>query len=164
LRCIGRFEHKRAAARPPTAAPVLDLEVPGHLIRCAQQVHTAIWLRTFGTELTGPQYAILHVLATRPDFSQRALGDLTALDKSTVADLVDRLYRRGWVQRVRDPADGRSKLLRLGDTAMQSMSRFAAGMIAVQRELVAPLRPESRDPFITQLATVAFVGSVPTDR
>jgi DNA-binding MarR family transcriptional regulator len=159
LRCIARFEHEPAGVRNAPTVPVLDLEVPGHLIRCAQQEHTAIWLRTFGREITGPQYAILHVLAHRPDFSQRALGEVTALDRSTVADLVDRLDRRGWLERDRDPADGRRKLVRLSDTATRSLARYAAGMITVQRELVAPLRLASRDPFITQLATVALVGA-----
>jgi DNA-binding MarR family transcriptional regulator len=158
LSCVGGLDLHRAGSRSAPDVPVLDLDAPGHLIRCAQQVHTAIWLRTFGAELTGPQYAILHVLAARPDSSQRAIGELTALDKSTVADLVDRLHRRGWVQRTRDPADGRSRLIRLGDSAIESMPRFSAGMVAVQRELMAPLGPDGGDPFITQLATVAFVG------
>ncbi|MCL2583697.1 MAG: MarR family transcriptional regulator, partial [Streptosporangiales bacterium] len=32
---------------------------PGHLIRRAQQAHTAHWLAEFGQDLTGPQYAVL---------------------------------------------------------------------------------------------------------
>jgi DNA-binding MarR family transcriptional regulator len=82
---ISRFAPDSVDAHVGSAAPALDLNVPGHLIRCAQQIHTAIWVRTFGDELTGPQYAILHILATRPDISQRELGELAALDRSTVA-------------------------------------------------------------------------------
>jgi DNA-binding MarR family transcriptional regulator len=161
---VGSFHGERLDLHPSAPLPVLNLEVPGHLIRCAQQVHTAIWSRRFGTELTGPQYAILHVLATRPGLSQRELGSSAALGTSAVADLVDRLEKKGWLQRDRDPFDGRGKLVRLTDTAETSMSQFATGMVTVQRELISTLSPNSRESFIAQLATVAYGGEVPPDR
>jgi DNA-binding MarR family transcriptional regulator len=163
LLSVGRFHGEQFDSHRLARAPVLDLEVPGHLIRCAQQVHTAIWLRIFGTELTGPQYAILHVLATRPGLSQRELGNSAALGKSAVADLVDRLEKKGWLQRTRDPLDGRGNLVRLADTAARSLPQFTTGMVAVQRELISTLSPNSRDSFIAQLATVAYSGQVPAD-
>src|SRR5690606_10792970 len=78
------------------------LRIPGHLLRRAQQLHTALFAAEFDRQLTGPQFAVLQVLATRPGISQRALSDLAALDKSTAADLVQRLVQRGLVIRSRD--------------------------------------------------------------
>jgi DNA-binding MarR family transcriptional regulator len=166
LRAVARFEPMPTAAVPtaslaPTDHPRLDNDVPGHLIRRAQRVHTAYWAETFDRELTGPQYAALHVLACWPDINQRQLGDAAGLDKSTAADLLGRLERRGWVVRHRDPADGRGKLLALSDAAAVLVDDLAPRVAEVQQALLAPLQPTERDDFLRALALVAYAGAPP---
>lgn len=60
----------------------------GHLLRRAQQLHVAIWLRDVSAETTSVQFAALTVLDQRPRASQRDLGHVLDLDRSTIADLV----------------------------------------------------------------------------
>jgi len=109
----------REGAGHAALAPVLRLaDTPGHLVRCAQQVHSALWHAEFGGEPTSPQYAVLSALSVHQDIDQRTAGELTSLEKSNIADVVARLERRGWVTRVRDAEDGRRNLLRLTDTAL----------------------------------------------
>jgi DNA-binding MarR family transcriptional regulator len=162
LRAVARFEAMTADGRSPSrdaAAPSND--VPGHLIRRAQRVHTAYWALAFDRELTGPQYASMYVLARWPDINQRQLGDAAALDKSTAADIVERLERRGWVVRHRDPADGRGKLLALSDEAADLIDDLASRVAEVQDALLAPLAPAGREEFLRSLALVAYVGAPP---
>jgi DNA-binding MarR family transcriptional regulator len=151
LRAVARFE------------PGPDNDVPGHLIRRAQRVHTAYWAQVFDRELTGPQYAAIHVLARWPDINQRQLGDAAGLDKSTAADLLDRLDRRGWVVRHRDPADGRGKLLALSDAGAALVDDLAPRVAEVQAALLAPVAQPDRDDFLQALALVAYAGAPPAE-
>jgi DNA-binding MarR family transcriptional regulator len=162
LRAVARFEAKPAADPSPDQATA-DNDVPGHLIRRAQRVHAAFWAAAFDRELTGPQYAVLHVLACWPDINQRQLGDAAGLDKSTAADLLDRLVRRGWVVRHRDPVDGRGKLLALSDSAATLADDLAPRVAEVQDALLAPLAQPGRDRFLRSLALVAYAGAPPAD-
>jgi DNA-binding MarR family transcriptional regulator len=145
----------------PGVPRVLSLDAPGHLIRMAQQVHTAIWAEEFDRELTGPQYAAMQVLSRSPGINQRRLGDLAALDKSTGADIVQRLVTRGWIRRARDPEDGRGRVLQLSAEAQQLTHDLAPRVAAVQERLLEPLTARARDEFLRRLALVAYAGEVP---
>lgn len=161
LRAISRLDDAVVETSVMQSRDVLHLGAPGHLIRCAQQVHTSMFADEFDRELTGPQYAVLHVLAQWPGINQQTLGERAALDKSTVADLVARLVGKGWVVRQRDPADGRGRILQLSADAESAVGHLAPRVAAVQDRLLAPLRAPEREAFLHQLAQVAFVGNVP---
>jgi DNA-binding MarR family transcriptional regulator len=89
-------------------------EMVGYLIRVSQQVHVQIWNDKIGVEgLTSPQFAVLHCLAHEEPLDQRALGERASLDRSTVADVIARLDRRGLLARRRDTVDGRRNLVML---------------------------------------------------
>ena len=57
--------------------------------------------------LTVPQKAVMHVVVTHDGISLRDLARQVSLAHSTVSGIVDRLEKRGFVQRHPDPADGR---------------------------------------------------------
>lgn len=156
LRIVARLDAVQGLAENPDSSLVLRLDVPGHLIRRAQQWHTAIWAEVFDRELTGPQYAVLFVLAQNPGISQRELGEQAALDKSTAADLVDRLAQRGWVTRTRDARDGRRRLLGLSDTAESIVSDLLPRVADVQQRLLDPLPHSEHSDFLRQLAIIAY--------
>jgi DNA-binding MarR family transcriptional regulator len=159
LRAVARFDADAIAGRSPNQQALLYTDVPGHLIRRAQRVHTAYWAEIFDRELTGPQYAAMHVLARWPDINQRQLGAAAGLDKSTAADILDRLERRGWVVRHRDPADGRGKLLTLSEEAADAIGGLAPRVAEVQAALLAPLAIDERERFLRSLAQVAYFGA-----
>lgn len=147
-----------ARVGPPPASGFSPLHIPGHLLRRAQQVHTALFAAEFERDLTGPQYAALHVLTGHPAISQRELGDRAALDKSTAADLVQRLVGRGWIQRARDTSDGRQRVLALTPDARDAAAGFAPRVAAVQERLLEPLDEAERERFLELLVPVAFAG------
>jgi MarR family transcriptional regulator, lower aerobic nicotinate degradation pathway regulator len=144
----------------PVAALPLDTTI-GHLLRRAQQVHTALWGREFNGDLTGPQYAVLSALTQQAAVDQRSAGRLASLDKSTAADVIARLQRNGWLGRDRDPSDGRRYLLSLTAPARAALQHITPRAGAIQRQLLEPLTPEDREWFVDTLARVAYEGSPP---
>jgi DNA-binding MarR family transcriptional regulator len=117
----------------------------GHLLRRAQQLHVAVWLRDVCTETTSVQFAALTVLDQRPGDSQRDLGRALDLDRSTIADLVARMVRRGLIERERDEDDRRRNLLQLTAAGRDELARLRPRVEAIEPTLTAGLSPSERD-------------------
>lgn len=136
-----------AADPSPSRAPLDALEPQrhiGYLIRRAQQLHVAAWSRIVSTETSSVQYSILAVLDRLGEASQRQLCDEVDLDRSTVADLVARMERRGMIERRPDPADARRKSVTLTAAGANERLRLRPLVAEVQDELVAALSPGER--------------------
>lgn len=100
------------------------LRYTGHLLRRAQQVHLAVWQQEVSTEVTSVQFAALAVLDRMPGASQAELGADLFLDRSTIADVVSRMVRRGLIARTQDTVDRRRKTLTLtadGRAALETL-------------------------------------------
>jgi DNA-binding MarR family transcriptional regulator len=134
---------------------------PGHLIRRAQQVHTAIWAQRLHGELTGPQYSALLVLAMEPGIDQSRLAKLASLDKNTASDVVRRLAAHGWIQRSAHPGDGRRRVLRLSAPARAAMRSITPAAALVQDDLLRPIAADRRKSAIDLLARVARADARP---
>jgi DNA-binding MarR family transcriptional regulator len=117
----------------------------GYLIRRAQQLHVATWMRIVSTEISTVQYSILVVLDRLGEASQRELCDEVDLDRSTVADLVARMERRGLIVRGRDPEDGRRNTVRLTDHGRAERARLRPLVHQVEEELTGCLPSQVRD-------------------
>jgi len=124
---------------------VLDVEPQrhlGYLIRRAQQRHVATWARVASTETTSVQYAILAVLDRCGEASQRELCDEVDLDRSTVADLLARMERRGLVTRQRAAGDARRNVVTLSVAGLAERRRLRPLVEQVQQELAAGMTGE----------------------
>jgi MarR family transcriptional regulator, temperature-dependent positive regulator of motility len=117
----------------------------GHLLRRAQQLHVAVWLRDVCSETTSVQFAALTVLDQRPGASQSDLGRALDLDRSTIADLVARMVRRGLIERERDEHDRRRNVLQLTATGRDELARLRPRVEAIEATLTAGLSPGERD-------------------
>ncbi|GAA3734487.1 MarR family winged helix-turn-helix transcriptional regulator [Streptomyces tremellae] len=128
---------------------------PGHLARRLQQAHTLLWSTLVSEETTSPQFAVLNALTEKPDIDQRTLGEEVRLDRSTVADVVARLARRGLVERVRDPLDGRRNVLRATAEGARVHRRLVARTEAMNRVFLAPLDEHERETLLRLIGRVA---------
>ncbi|WP_019634099.1 MarR family winged helix-turn-helix transcriptional regulator [Actinomadura atramentaria] len=140
--------------------PVLAA-APGHLIRCAQQAHTSLWQRHVLVGLTSVQYGILLVVGQHGKLDQKTVGDLMSLDKSTTADVISRLVRRGLVTRQRDARDGRRRPVCLAARGRLALAQATPAVVEVQRRLLAPLAEADRDDLFALLSRVAYAGDPP---
>lgn len=129
---------------PVTLDPAL-LRHTGHLLRRAQQLHVAVWLRDVCSETTSVQFAALTVLDQRPRASQSELGQVLDLDRSTIADLVARMVRRGLVKRERAGDDRRRNVLELTAAGRDELARLRPRVDAIEPVLTAGLSPRERD-------------------
>ena len=116
----------------------------GYLIRRAQQRHVAAWTRIASPEISSVQYTILVVLDQRGEASQRELCDAADLDRSTIADLVGRMERKGLIARRRDPRDARRNTVTLTDAGRVERERLRPLVDQVQEALVASMSPQDR--------------------
>nr|WP_184752554.1 MarR family winged helix-turn-helix transcriptional regulator [Microbacterium thalassium] len=96
-------------------------------------------------EITSVQYSILVILDRLGEASQRELCDEVDLDRSTIADLVRRMERRGLVARKRDQDDARRNTVTLTELGLAERRRLGPLVAAADRELTSPLTPEQLD-------------------
>lgn len=134
---------------------------PGHLIRRAQQAHTAHWLAEFGQELTGPQYAVLRVTGLTGETTHGRLGEIAALDKATLSGVVDRLSRRGLLAARPDPDDKRARRLSLTDAGREVEESARPRVRRVQTQTAAPVAEDDRLWLQDRLERLAFRSGAP---
>lgn len=128
---------------------------PGHLARRLQQAHSLLWGAMVSEETTSPQFAVLNALVEKPDIDQRTLSEHVHLDRSTIADVVARLARRGLLERVRDPRDGRRNVLKLTEEGVRVHRKLVTRTARMNRVFLAPLDEEERETLLRLIARVA---------
>ena len=139
-------------AEAPVAINVHEL--PGHLIRLAQQLHKRLWVSEVSAEITSPQYGILNAILADPGIDQKTAGEEVGIDKSTVGDVVYRLAERGLVHTIRDPEDQRRNLLHLSRAGRQAVAELAPRILEMNRKLVASLSQDEQDVLVRLLETL----------
>lgn len=153
----------RSATSPaPVGTDPHGPPIPGLLVRRANQVMNAVWARRVGSVLTSPQYAVLASVYRAPAVDQVTIGRLASLDRSTLADVLDRLASRGLLVRVRDEADGRRNLVSLTKKGRKLVESLAPLVAEVDRELVECFEEAERDEFLRQFVRLVKHGEART--
>ncbi|MCW3837007.1 MarR family winged helix-turn-helix transcriptional regulator [Sphingomonas canadensis] len=129
--------------------------MPGHLIRRAQQVSTAIFAEELAdAELTSVQLISLAAIAERPGLDATTLAELIDFDKATIGGVLDRLERKGLVRRSVSPSDKRVKELAATPAGRALLAASMPAAEQVQVRLLAPLSPAEREDFLRMLRLV----------
>jgi len=131
-------------------------QMPGHLIRRAQQISTALFADECAAfDLTSVQYAALYAIGANPDVDATRLSALIAFDRSTIGDVLERMEAKGWIVRTPSPSDGRVKLLRLSPDGAALLCEVRPAVRRVQDRLLAPLASRDRDTMVRLLSQLA---------
>ena len=126
--------------------------LPGHHIRRLQQIAVAIFLEeTAEFGITPVQFAALQAIHTQPGLDQRSLARTIGYDTSTIGGVVDRLEKRGLVQRQASPTDRRVRQLLLTDEGRRVLALIMAPMQRAQHRMLAPLPEAERAEFMRLL-------------
>ncbi|WP_217236574.1 MarR family winged helix-turn-helix transcriptional regulator [Streptomyces sp. AC555_RSS877] len=129
---------------------------PGHLARRLQQAHYLLWNTMVSEEITSPQFAVLNALVGEPDrLDQRTVGERVGLDRSTIAEVISRLGRRGLLDKVRDPQDGRRFLLHLTDEGLRTHRKLTVRTARMNQVFLAPLSAEEQSVFFDLIQRVS---------
>lgn len=166
----GRRDHFPVQSTPRQPPPTVATEhaallplrtAPGHVIRLAQQLHERIWLSEVGAGLTSIQYGLLLALSDQDGLDQRSIGEAMSLDKSTGADVVLRLGRKGMIVRYPHPDDGRRKVISITATGETTLLAASPGAVRVQQQVMSPLLKDEQETCLAYLRIVAFRGRPP---
>lgn len=134
----------------------LDLDrYAGHLIRRAEQAHTALWSRHVSETVTSQQFAVLNALRGGEGIDQRTVARLTSLDRSTAHHIVRRLSEQNYLSRTRDATDRRRTLLALTDEGRRLHAALAPAAERINGELLGVFPSEERDDVMRVLARLA---------
>jgi DNA-binding MarR family transcriptional regulator len=130
-----------------------------HLLHRAQQAADEAFAAAFAdTGLTPRQLAVLVIVSEREGTNQVGLVDATGIDRSTTADLVRRLMRKGLLARRRARHDARSNVLRLTDEGKTLLTSFRARAHEVDKMLLNSLPEASRSHFVEALNRIAAIN------
>jgi DNA-binding MarR family transcriptional regulator len=125
---------------------------PGHLIRRLQQIAVALFMTECGAlDLTPVQYASLTAIRDIPDLDAARLSTLVALDRATLAKVIERLETKGWIFRTGSDLDGRVKLLRITRKGLDVLTAAEPGVRRCQRKILEPLAEGDRKIFLRML-------------
>lgn len=133
----------------------LFLKMPGHYIRRAQQVSSAYFTEELAdSELTSVQMVALVAIVDSPGIDATRLSEIIDFDRATIGGVVDRLERKGLIQRVVNPEDKRSKVMRATPAGKALLNVSLPRVQRVQERILAPLSPEDRETFLRLIKTV----------
>src|SRR6516162_388271 len=95
--------------------------------------------------VTGPQRTALRLVALTPGISSGELAALLHLHPSTLTGVLERLVRRGLLERKRDPFDARRALLRVTPAGLRLLQHRKGTIeevvrLALRKEKKASLR------------------------
>ena len=143
------------AAYAPAMLTDLFLQMPGHYIRRAQQVSSAYFTEELAdSELTSVQMVALVAIVDSPGIDATRLSEIIDFDRATIGGVVDRLERKGLIQRVVNPEDKRSKVMRATPAGKALLDVSLPRVQRVQERILAPLSPEDRETFLRLIKTV----------
>lgn len=147
-----------AAASAETGDPSLQMLIynkPGHLIRRLQQFAAAIFLEeTAAFDITPVQYAILAGVRSHPGVDQVSLARLIGFDRTTIGGVIDRLEKKGLVERRLSPSDRRIRLLYPTLGGVDLLSAVYPVTERAQRRMLQPLSDEEAIQFKALMARI----------
>lgn len=110
--------------------------------------------------VTTAQAAVLVVVAADGSPTQRSVADQLGLHESAVTQMVGRLLRLGLIERRRDPADGRARLLSLTADGRDAVRRLRGPFAAVNAAMDEALDGADVDRLAADLGRIAdaFAG------
>jgi DNA-binding MarR family transcriptional regulator len=136
---------------------------PIHLLHRAGQCASDIFTAEMGDAgLTPRQFAVLSTVAQNEGVSQTDLVERTGVDRSTLADIVRRMLKKGLLQRRRTKNDARAYAVKLTDEGWRVLRSTEPMVRRVDDRILAMLPSKQRDQFLSDLMTIVEALRTPT--
>ena len=161
-RKVQKRQARRASATGATPHKASPREVfrlsrsPSHLLRRAEQFATELFARSeLHDGVTLRQTVLLAAIAEAEGASQSDLVRTTGVDRSTLAEMMARMEKKGLIARAASADDGRAKSVRLTNEGRRRLDAVLPAIKDVDRRLLAALPATRRAAFQTILAELA---------
>jgi DNA-binding MarR family transcriptional regulator len=135
---------------------------PIHLLHRAGQAVDTVFGAEMKADLTPRQLAVLVSAGANPGLNQTRLTELTGIDRSTLADLVKRLQRKGLLQRRRTRADARAYAVKLTDEGHGILRTAVPAWGRIDARVLDTLPPSRREQFLDGLSILIRALERPT--
>jgi DNA-binding MarR family transcriptional regulator len=149
-------EHEQDDREADDAAIERLSAMPGYLLRRARQKSSEIFLEVCDGALTPVQYAVLTVIAARPGLDQSEVGELSGLDTSTAADVLQRLEARRLILR---RADGRRRASELSPEGRALLETLGPKIERAQTRILATLTSRESEQLLRLLSKMVGVSN-----
>ncbi len=128
---------------------------PIHLLHRAGQCAGDIFQGEMAEgDLTPRQYAVLLAVSQNEGVSQTQLVDKTGVDRSTLADIVRRMLKKGLLQRRRTKEDARAYSVKLTDEGWRVLKSADPKARRVDDRILAALPTQQRERFLEDLNSI----------
>lgn len=128
---------------------------PLHLLHRVGQCAGDVFAAEMGdTDLTPRQFAVLATVAEEEGLSQTDLVSRTGVDRSTLADIVRRMLKKGLLQRRRTKEDARAYAVKLTEEGWRVLRAAEPVVRRVDDKVLSALPPKQREQFLTDLVTI----------
>ncbi len=125
---------------------------PGFLIRRLHQIQVAVFMSECAElEITPVQLGILTIVSENPGVGQIGISEELGLDRSNVANVVDRLATRGLLRQKLSASDRRKKDITLTKAGENVIATIEASALRAQRKILSPFTEAERKIFLDLL-------------
>lgn len=142
----------------PESEPFRLATSASHLLHRAEQLAADRFSQLVGDAVTLRQFAVLVAISEQPGLSQSDLVRATGIDRSTLADMMNRLNNRGLVARTDSTLDGRAYSVRLssaGEAILATATRHARAADAAILDLLPRTKRRTFLNTLTKLSRLA---------
>lgn len=161
---MGKTQHSEAEDGATASTFSLATSL-AHLLHRGGQVASDLHFATFGNEgLTQRQLALLVAVADGKAASQSQLVNATGIDRSTLAEMVVRMTKKGLLVRTKSTIDNRVKTVSLSEDGQSALARAVPQLEAIDAALKKQLPTKSRAALITMLSSLVAPKATDTPK
>ena len=146
---------KASSTKAPSREVFRLSRSPSHLLRRAEQFAAELFARSeLHDGVTLRQTVLLAAIAEAEGASQSDLVRTTGVDRSTLAEMMARMEKRGLIARAAAADDGRAKSVRLTADGRRRLAAVLPAIRNVDRSLLAALPADAADEKMSDEAPV----------
>lgn len=136
---------------------------PIHLLHRASQCASDVFQGEMAKgDLTPRQFAVLVSVSQNEGLSQTDLVDRTGIDRSTLADIIRRMLKKGLLQRRRTKEDARAYAVKLTDEGWRMLKSADPMARRIDDKILSALPASRADKFMEDLHTIVRALGEPT--
>lgn len=128
----------------------------GHLLRrCNQRSRLVYEKHLGGTGVSRQQLALMISISQNPKMTYSQLSVVSAFERNTLADMIERLIRTGVVSKQQSANDGRAYEVEITDKGKVFLEGAIREVEQVQQEILYSIPQDKRDEFLKCLRLIA---------
>ncbi|CAN5323527.1 hypothetical protein BH10PSE14_BH10PSE14_09330 [soil metagenome] len=141
---------------PAAETDIGDIDqIVGFHIRLAHGAVYRHFTETFADlDLTQKQVSALWLIDDHPDIAQADIGRRLQMDRATVMAIINRLQKRGFVERAASTGDRRRQRLHLTPTGHEALLKARASILEHEAWLKARFNPRELAQFVKLLRRI----------